>query len=400
MTTTAALVSDYTARFAAGHLDEHSVGSGLGIWVLLALLAPAVEGDERARLEAVLGTSVEDAARRAAALLADPHPAVHAAVALWERSEAVIDAFRRWAGALPPTLERGPMPDQEEANRWADRNTLGMIPTFPLLIDDDTLIVLASALATDVSWTWPFETTPSQELGGPLAAGTTTALRAHRAHVQLIVDTDAVGLVAAHSAEATAGLRVVSVIGPPDATPALVHRAALQVAALLDGEGVEARPVDLFDLPLGDGHSWSITDEEVIRSDGPDRVQTVSSVIPAWTASSNHDLAAAPGIAEVVDTFLDLAGDARVFEARQAAFAEYTRRGFRAAALTAMAATRTSFRGELRVTHRRAEVRFSRPYAVVAIAVDQQREEWAGVPVFSAWVERAVDAPEGDDDDD
>ncbi len=410
MTSTAALVADYTARFAAGHLDEHSIGSGLGIWLLLALLAPAVEGDDRSRLEAVLGTDAEDAARRAAELLADPHPAVSAAVALWDRPEAMTEAFDRWATTLPPGLDRGPMPTQAEADAWAERHTLGMIPSFPLAVDARTLVVLASALAADVTWSWPFETTIAEELGGELGSTIGVALQAHRAHVQLIADTDAVGLVAVHAADAASGLRVISVIGPPEAPPDLVHPAAHQVAALLGGDPSRARAVDLFELPLGDGHAWTLDEHEGDAADGPANRQTVATVLAAWSARSDHDLADAPGMAAVERTLLGFAdGDSNVFESRQSAFAEYTRKGFRAAAVTALGVRRAAFHGEQRVRYRRAEVRFNRPYAVVAVALDQQTEPeapyralplgrpaWAGVPVFSAWVGRVEDTPVDD----
>ncbi|MGZ4785172.1 MAG: hypothetical protein ACXV5S_05840 [Acidimicrobiales bacterium] len=408
MMSTAALVAGYTSRFAAGQLDEHSIGSGLGVWLLLALLAPAVDGDDRARLEELLGTDADDAARRAAALLARPHPAVRTAVALWDRAELTTAAFAQWEATLPEGLERAPMPTQAEADAWASRHTLGMIPTFPLDIDARTLLVLASALATDVTWTWPFETTPAEELAGELGGTITTALTAHGAHLQLIAETEAAGLVAVHAADAGSGLRVISVIGPPAAPPDVVHPAALQVASLLGGDPSRARALDLFELPLGEGHAWTLTEKETVSSGGPDRVQTVSSVLAAWTARSDLDLLEAPGVGEVEGAFLgfvDPAGDPLVFQARQSAFAEYTRKGFRAAAVTGVGARRAAFHGEIQVRHRRADVRFNRPYAVVAVALDHTTDpasphrpvalglpDWAGVPVFSAWVAEVEDS--------
>ena len=410
MATTADLVADYTARFSARHLDEHSIGSGLGVWLLLALLAPATEGEERRRLEAALGTDAEDAGRRATELLADPHPAVLAAVALWDRPEAMTSAFDQWQASLSALVERGPMPSQAEADAWADRHTLGMIPTFPVQIDSRTLIVLASALASDVTWTWPFAATPAEDLGGPFGASVDTALRAPDEHLQQIVDTDAAGLVAVHAAESASGLRVISVIGAPDVSPAVVHSAAHQVTALLGGVPGSARTVDLFDLPLGEGHAWTLTEDEIIGSGGKDRVQSVTSVLPAWSARSQHDLAGTSGRRQVERSFLAFThGGSNRFDARQSAFAEYTRRGFRAAAVTGVA-TAMSICVEREVRRRRAEVRFDRPYAVVAVALDQRADpdrpyltaplglaHWAGVPVFSAWVAEAREVPDDED---
>lgn len=44
------------------------------------------------------------------------------------------------------------MPSQRDADAWAEDKTLGLIRSFPLTIDAFTRVVLASALATQVSW--------------------------------------------------------------------------------------------------------------------------------------------------------------------------------------------------------------------------------------------------------
>ena len=67
--------------------------------------------------------------------------------------------------------------------------------------------------------------------------------------------------------------------------------------------------------------------------------------------------------------------------------AAYTRTGFKAAAVTAVgmrAAGMAAFHDTL---VRRVELRFDRPYAVLACAaLHEGPEAWRGVPVFSAWV--------------
>src|SRR4029450_10150521 len=67
---TATLIARYAERFNAAFADgEHAVTSPLGAWLLLALVAPSADGDRKARLEEVLGTTAEDAFARATALL-------------------------------------------------------------------------------------------------------------------------------------------------------------------------------------------------------------------------------------------------------------------------------------------------------------------------------------------
>ena len=66
---TATLIARYAERFNAAFADGvHAVTSPLGAWLLLALVAPAADGDARARLEEVLGTTADDAFARATEL--------------------------------------------------------------------------------------------------------------------------------------------------------------------------------------------------------------------------------------------------------------------------------------------------------------------------------------------
>src|SRR5262245_28083449 len=162
---TATLVARYAERFNAAFADgEHAVTSPLGAWLLLALVAPAAEGDERARLEEVLGTTAEDAFARASEVLATPHPAVCLGSGPWAPREA------RFAAWLPEAFVRGGVPPQLEFDISAFRHSLGLIETFPMEIDDDTVIVLADALATDVQWEEPFEVVPSDAFRSEWAA--------------------------------------------------------------------------------------------------------------------------------------------------------------------------------------------------------------------------------------
>jgi hypothetical protein len=107
----------------------------------------------------------------------------------------------------------------------------------------------------------------------------------------------------------------------------------------------------------------------------------------------------------MAEAFETLSGFARPedqpvsFEARQSAVASYTRTGFKAAAVTAVGLRAAPLPQFHEVLVRRVELRFNRPYAVLACcALDGGPEAWRGVPVFSAWVsdrDRAGKADEG-----
>ncbi|MFN8026661.1 MAG: serpin family protein [Acidimicrobiia bacterium] len=407
---TAALVTRYAQQFdAVVGATGHTVSSPLGAWLLVALAAPLTTGDERAEVEAVLGTTADDAHARAAALLAQPHDAVAHAVAVWHREELVRPAFTEWSDSLHD-VETGPVPSQEGADRWTSEHTKGLIEHFPAEIDELSALVLASALATKVQWTTPFGRVPSVFLDAELSPapgswGTLVqrVLAAPRTgHDIGVVDTERVGQVGVHAAESADGLVVVSVMADPDRPRHDVRVAALDVAtALVCGDTTSARRIGIADLPVGPHGAWELREETVDRDRQPAAERT-EAFLPAWGADAQHDLAgvAAPGIAPTLTTLAALvaSGDGPPdMSAVQAAVARYTSEGFEAAAVTAMVA-RTLSRPKHTHTQRVLTVRFDRPYAVVAVARDDaaptpaDSRGWHGVPVFSAWVETPAEA--------
>lgn len=368
-------VARYAARLHALGGDRHHVAAPLGAWLLLALCASAGASTD---LEDALGTSAAEARDHAAALLGTAHDAVLSAAGIWARGGVPFDD-------LPPRVETGDLPTQERLDAWAREHTLGLIDRFPVTVTERTLLVLATALATKVSWERPFALAPAAELGGVFAGRLSTALRTpeeygHQAH---IAHTTA-GDVAVHTARAREGLAVTSVAAAPEVPAADVLAAAYEVA------GGAATRTSLFALPLGDTPLWSLRERpaQTTRPDG--REERCAAVLPAWEARGDHNLdhpelgfpAARRLIEERLGTGLD-------YEAKQAAVARYSRVGFEAAAVSAMMTT-TSFQMPRDGVVREAVLRFGHPYAVVAVATGGG--PWHGVPVFSAWVADPHDA--------
>jgi hypothetical protein len=379
-------VSRYARRFHDLVGAGHQVASPLGAWLVLALSAPASAGADRVALTEVLGCNPDLAARTAADLLSHPHPLVAAAAGVWNKPGAVS---AQWLAGLPAAVQRGAVPDQAELDRWARDHTFGLIDSFPIELDPSDCLILATALATKVSWTQPFALAAASTLGAasPWAQRLTSVLRTPaQGHAQFIAVTPEAADVAVHVARARGGVLVMSVAAAPEVAPAEVLAAAYRLA-VDHAVGAQIERRSLFDLPLGADLLWSVR-EETSRSD---ETEQCTAVLPAWSARSTHDLTD-PGFGFAAAA--SALGGTNPWNARQAAMARYSRIGFEAAALTSMVIA-SSMRVPRRGLMRTAELRFGHPFAVVAVAVEQDsdsgggqsvRGPWHGIPAFSAWV--------------
>lgn len=388
-------ISRYAERLHAVIGKRHHVASPLGAWLLLALAGTAGTGADRAAMSKALGCDVDAARQAAEDLLASPHPLVASAAAVWTAAWAQLGPhFDRWRTGLPAEVTSGELPDQGGLDAWAREHTFGLIERFPLRLDPDVYLVLASALATKVSWEIPFDLAPAASLGaaspwaGQLGQVLHTPARDPRGHVQFVAVTAEAGDVIVHIATAVGGLLVVSVAASPEMPEAKVvataHKIGCQYTA---GTGVTRR--NLADLPLGEGPLWLVREQDA-QSD------VCMAVLPAWSATSEHRLDdPVLGFAAAKDA---LAPGPDPWAAAQSAMARYTRTGFEAAAVTGfMVAT------AMRVPSRKraVELRFAHPYAVVAFTTDPagagepgraRLSPWHGLPVFSAWVSSPEDA--------
>ncbi|MFZ2174273.1 MAG: hypothetical protein WAW17_09595 [Rhodococcus sp. (in: high G+C Gram-positive bacteria)] len=280
------------------------------------------------------------------------------------------------------------MPDQNGADRWAAEHTSGLIPTFPLTLGPTTVLVLASALATRVSWNHPFELTEGTQLP---SWDVSHVLLSAEEHLTALATTEAAGDLAVHVAAAGEGVRVISVITDEDVRRERVFSAVFEIAHDMRQA---SRPHEfdrrlcLSDVP-GTGHCWRIN-ETTAWTNGHS-VERSSAILPAWRAETDIDLADSPayGFTGATPTLVRLlpSDTGLDVDARQSAVASFTRIGFEAAAVTA-GGLMTGVPVERPVLE--GVFLFGRPYAVVAYA--KGGRSWDGLPIFSAWVAKAVEA--------
>jgi hypothetical protein len=412
------LIARYAGSLHAAAPKEHHVVSALGAWLVLAVAGQAATADPeggdagaRRAVEAALGLPLVEAGRVAVDLLAGLPPAVAAALGLWWREDQVTDRLTAYMARLPAGATREPLTGQEQLDAWARERTFGLIDRFPSEVDPRWLLVLASAVATRVSWEQPFDVVPATELAGPgrrggFADSVTRALRsAPYEHDVRLVRTQAAGLVGANVAGSREGLAVVSVLAAADIDRAAALAAAHEVALGLNGARI-GDPVSLFDVPTGASDLGEIVEEDVIIG-RDDSVERGFAILPTWHASSDLDLLDGPtgdGFRGAGRLLADLLPPGEKWlEARQAAVASYTREGFQAAAVTDIGAVLSG----RRAVRRTLTLCFNRPYAAVAVTVppagrgdiagihDEASTATAGfvLPVFSAWVAEPAETP-------
>ncbi len=131
----AELFDGYGPRVYGPILAQHareSVFSALGVWLLLAACVAGAVGDERMELEEALGCSAAEAGELLEAFMSSPPEVLRAAIAVWVAVADATAKLAEWVRGLPSDVESGFMPTKREADAWADRNTLGLIKSFPL----------------------------------------------------------------------------------------------------------------------------------------------------------------------------------------------------------------------------------------------------------------------------
>ncbi|WP_327009210.1 hypothetical protein OHA72_19365 [Dactylosporangium sp. NBC_01737] len=155
-----------TARWAAA-ADGAGVFSGAGVYPLLALLAGVASGPARDELLAVAPSPLD---------LPDTD-GVRAALGVWTRHDLPLDPS--WTAGSP--LSGDPAADQARLDAWAAERTGGLIPAMPVAVDEDTGVVLASALSVLTEWVQPFDDGILSPAAGPWQGRRLAALHRKRA---------------------------------------------------------------------------------------------------------------------------------------------------------------------------------------------------------------------------
>ncbi len=332
------LVDAYSRRIYPAVLEQHSgtsVSSPLGIWLLLAACTTGAVGSYLDALESALGCSAKEANELLADFLADPPPAAATAVALWVDAAEQTQTLLDWRKGLPLQVETGSLPSQAEADAWVQRHTLGLMKHFPVQMSDLPRLVLASVLATKVTWARPMDVVAADKClseVSPWSHQVNYLLTDRSPHqYTMLVRTEAAGIVGVHFADAFEDLAVMSVSADPALSRHDAFQAAHEVMKLNRTDTLKERRCSLFDIPLGAGHSWVISEREVATVTPGKRIERIGgATLPAWRAESSLDLKRSElfGVEPALDALLGLIGPhplGDITKAVQWAAASFTR---------------------------------------------------------------------------
>ncbi|MFI5775892.1 serpin family protein [Nocardia sp. NPDC051570] len=367
-----AAANSLTGRWCAVAGSEDFVLSGCGVWPLLGVLASAASEPARTELAAAVGladASAQEAALRLLAEVADAET-IAGALGVWVRKD--VRLRERWAGSLPAgTVDT--LTDQAALDAWADRHTDGLIRRFPLDMTSETLLVLATAIVARTAWRETFDDDVLEPQDGPWRGHRGPGLSRYSRQLDdaALVDGDTPVTRVVVRGRGDLDVHLLTGAG----TPGAVLGAGL---AALDGS-VVARA----DLPIGTEGPGLIVRETRAVAD------TLRIQLPPFEIRSSHRLldraelfglrtAADDGaqrFPEISDTPLYVA------DAAQDALARFTRDGFEAAAVTAIALARA-----IALPHPRPaleiSVTFDRPFGFLAV------HRTTGLVIVAGWVAR------------
>jgi hypothetical protein len=371
-------ISTYSKIFHDEYKNDHHIVSPLGAWMLLALLAQGAN-DENDPLNSLakkaLGVSIQQSGSLLKELLSSDHPAVSSAIKAWLNPDSLTsdDSLQNWQKEVreycPIDVK---IPTSEELDSWVKDKSLNLIEEFPVDIDPEWFKGLfATVIATDVEWDEPLKIVPDNKLS---AQWDTPNFLFDNNSIHTFIHKDSEhGLFGVHHAKAKTGLTVYSVISLNDIPENITLEVAHKIGAGLDNK-VSLSELDSNEiLEITEFNSYSGVRERF------------HSTLPAWQFSGEHDLEKIPncGLNAAASRLGEL-GDVK-----QIIVADYSDKGFKAAALTyALVGRSAAFSPATKALH--ADLRFTKPYAVVAFATDDNADSiWNNLPVFSGIVAKA-----------
>lgn len=376
----AELITNYSEKFnnIIG-ADQHHVSSPLGAWMLLAFLSEKLE--DKAVIK-TLGVDTTTAATLLESMMSSIPAPVAATIHGWINPDSVERFEDLFARTRFDECLEVKFPEKKELDDWLTSASKGILTEFPLEVDETFMGLFASVLATDVKWRKPLEIEPAPE-GNDW--GVKTILSDTTDWNLSFVKDEEHGLFAVHSNRSEDDLVVYSVIPVSDVSASNTLKVANKVAAG-NVELLKSATIDTAILENASKESSIVSYVGEEFTTYPGVKASLSGWLPAWESENEFDLSS-PDL-----RFKEAAevSEEEVFDAIQVTKAEYTAKGFKAAAVTAVMIGRSAAIPKTRKIPA-YKVNFNKPYAVAAV-VDIIGSPWNKVPVFTGYIKEAVEA--------
>jgi serine protease inhibitor len=362
------LTERWARRIAGG---SSTVFAGAGVWPLLGLLATGADGDGRRELTEAFGLGADEVPGAVGEFLRvfDEAVELRAALGLWYDER--LRPRPEWLDGLPPAtrgrLTGDATADQAALDDWASRHTNGLIRRMPGNLGPETRLVLASALAVELTWRWPFDEHVGPVASGPWAGPSVRQLRRRQITVGDVYRADTPdGAVTVTRVEGAGDVDVYLLLGPEDAG-----------AATVLGAGVAALRGDHPRAPSA-GWTGPRPAPGVLVTELTDRYavsRTDLTCVP-FEITAGHDLLADAGLfglGAVSDAHrghfpgISAESDLAVRSANQSAMARFTAQGFQSAAVTSVAVAAAIAMRRDRPAARLTAVSYDRPHAFVTV---------------------------------
>lgn len=365
-------VNGLTARWAnTVPADSGTVFSAAGAWPLLAFLAAGAHGEARSELAEAVGLPAGHAAGAARHMLesVDAMRGVDAAIGMW--TKPTLELREQWLADLPldalGVLTGELDADAAALDAWASKRTGGRINRMPLPPGKDSEFVLASALALRTEWFQPFSEGVLSPGRGPWGGRDLAALYRTTSLLDRVgVAETPAGRVTELKVMGDTGVDVHLLLGEDRMRPGQVLGAGVDILArtrtVLPGPR----------LPYGDaGPGLSVRKVRCARPMPP----TLNATTVPFTMSARHDLLAHRPLfgltTATTDTveghFPGVSSCPLVIQSGvQASTATFGALGFRAAAVTVIAAIGAGVPEE-RFLATEVDAVFDRPFGFLAV---------------------------------
>lgn len=367
------VITDYTNKFHESLAPEESntVSSALGSWLLLAALAVGVDystqPSAKALIEERLCTTVEQAEEMIKEITNIPQ--LNYVAHAWSNNSR-LDSFpviNKWWKDNKTLNSTPQIPSKQWLDNWANKNTNGLIPSFPLEVDSEVVLLAANIIYSKFSWESPFEVVENNKMAEKWDVPS------------FLFSKKSSALFVKHENSMFVHLPVYS------QTKEIVHL-VMALGEVTDSELLSAT-VAISDpwknkvVPYNEIEAIpGLIEFEKIRAiSGPAYEVT----LPAWTAESSIDLMEDEryGFVDITRIFSKDAKRPFTAEAKQVAVSKFKRKGFEAAAVTAYMMRAASFMQPVVKEQDLIKVNFAHKFGYVCTI--------EGLPVFSGIIKEA-----------